>query len=99
MRKASEFGKKHFCGSRSGISGKTKANRALDEAVIIKDFCKDIVGNPDYDLPNLKDLEKEIAASYSDEVIYSIEETQKHSAIILLFFKNFNKSLPYLPAP
>ena len=99
MRKASEFGKKHFCGSRSGISGKTKANRALDEAVIIKDFCKDIVGNPDYDLPNLKDLEKEIAASYSDEVIDSIEETQSSyvhslSGQIWRFGKSWRMEMP-----
>lgn len=76
MRKANRFGKKDFCGSRSNVSGTSKASRALDEAVIIKDFCKDIVGNPDYVLPNRSDLEKEVAASYSDEVIDSVDETQ-----------------------
>ena len=76
MRKANSFRKIDSCHNKSGIAASSKASRALDEAVIWKDFCKDIVGNPDYALPKFDDLEKEVASSYSDEVIDRIGETQ-----------------------
>jgi hypothetical protein len=76
MRKANSFRKIDSCHNKSGIAASSKASRALDEAVIWKDFAKDIVGNPDYALPKFEDLEKEVASSYSDEVIDHISETQ-----------------------
>ena len=76
MIKMSNFNKSGACSSRSSFEEKSKASRQLDEAIIVKDFCKDIISG-NYQLPKLADLEDEVAAAYSDETLDDIDETQE----------------------
>lgn len=75
MLKSSQFNKAGACSSRSTFAETSRASRVLDEAILIKDFCKDFISE-NLKLPKLSDLEDEIAASYSDETLDDIDETQ-----------------------
>ncbi len=76
MIKASDFQKSGACSSRSKFKEKSKASKQLDEAIIVKDFCKDIMAEK-YVIPKLSDLADEVAASYSDETLDDIDEIQE----------------------
>lgn len=76
MKKYSEFTKRGACGNRTAFTSTSKAGRALDEAAILKDFCKDILTG-DYEVGKLGDLQQEVAACYTDETIDTISSTQK----------------------
>lgn len=75
--KVSEFTKAGGCLSKSAdvVVTKTVANRHFDEAIIWKDFAKDIISG-DFEYTSKDDLFDEVAASYSDSNIDDIEETQ-----------------------
>lgn len=75
MLKSSQFNKAGACSSRSTFVETSRASRVLDEAILIKDFCKDFISE-NLAIPKLSDLEDEIAASYSDETLDDIDETQ-----------------------
>lgn len=75
--KLSDFTKVNSCTNRSAdvVVTKTATSRHLDEAIIAKDFCKDIISG-EYTVGKLDELIDEVAASYSDSTIDDIEETQ-----------------------
>ena len=79
MIKASSFNKAGACSSRSGFYEQSKASRSVDETIIIKDFCKDILSKK-YVITSQQDLIDEVAACYSDDVLDEIEETQESNA-------------------
>lgn len=79
MIKSSQFNKSGACSSRSSFVENSKASRQLDEAIIIKDFMKDILSE-NCTIPKLSDLIDEVAAAYSDETLDDIDETQESYA-------------------
>ena len=74
----SDFSKNNACTSRTSevVITKTASNRHLDEAIIWKDFCKDIISG-EYKVGKKEDLIEEVAACYTDANIDDIEETQE----------------------
>ena len=79
MIKSSQFNKSGACSSRSTFVESSKASRQLDEAIIVKDFMKDILSEQ-YTIPKMADLIEEVEAAYSDETLDDIDETQESYA-------------------
>lgn len=75
--KMSDFNKSSACTSKTKevLITKTASNRHFDEAIIIKDFFKDIISGQ-YEWSSKEDLKEEVAASYTDANIDEVEETQ-----------------------
>ena len=71
----SDFKKTKACTHNNEFKLGTKKGRFFDEAIIVKDFCKDCITG-EWSPTTLQELKDEIAMSYSDENIDSIEETQ-----------------------
>lgn len=76
--KLSDFTKANACANKSAevVVTKTASNRHLDEAIIVKDFFKDILIG-DFQWSSYDDLKEEVAASYTDANIDEVEETQE----------------------
>ena len=76
MKVLSDFKKTKACINNNNFELKTKKNRFFDEAIIVKDFCKDRITG-EWTPTTLQELKDEIAVSYTDENIDTIEETQE----------------------
>lgn len=76
--KTSDFSKSSGCTSRTKdvVLTKTASNRFFDEAIIFKDYCKDIIAG-DCEIASKDELFDEVMASYTDANIDDIEETQE----------------------